>query len=114
MTLTHVLSETPTKELKRAFKSQKEYLYFDISAFNVGMSINIICTNTFKTPNPNTWNGYDFLIENDTTTNFYVKQELISRIQYWLKNNNFEPKTEEQQKEFNQKHKEFKSYFKKQ
>lgn len=79
MTLTSILSETNIKELKRAFNSQKEYLYFKISVFNVGISIQVICTNTFRYPNYNTWNGYDFIIENDFTTNYYIEQELKNR-----------------------------------
>jgi hypothetical protein len=72
MTLTSVLQATPTTELRRALNSQKEYLYFDISVF-------IKCTNTYKEPSPTTWNGYDFIIENDDTTNFYINEELKSR-----------------------------------
>jgi hypothetical protein len=79
MTLTSVLQATPTTELRRALNSQKEYLYFDISVFNVGVSVNIKCTNTYKEPSPTTWNGYDFIIENDDTTNFYINEELKSR-----------------------------------
>lgn len=79
MTLTHVLTETPTRELKRAYNSQKAYLYFNISVFNVGASIYIVCTDKFKIDNPKTWNGYNFTIENDYTTKFYIQQELKNR-----------------------------------
>lgn len=79
MTLTSTLQAATTKDLQRASNSNKEYLYFDISVFNVGARIQIKCTDTFKQPSYRTWNGYDFLIENDSTTNFYIKQELESR-----------------------------------
>jgi len=79
MTLTSTLQAASTKDLQRASNSNKEYLYFDISVFNVGARIQIKCTDTFKQPSTRTWNGYDFLVENDSTTNYYIKQELESR-----------------------------------
>jgi hypothetical protein len=79
MTLTSTLSETTTKELKRALNSPKAYLYFDISVFNVGAAISIKCTDNFKQPRYRTWNGYDFIIENDETTKFYLTEELKNR-----------------------------------
>ena len=80
MTLTNVLSQTNSKTLLRALNSQKNYLYFDISVFNVGASINIICTNIFKETIARTWNGYDFIVENDYATKFYITNELNSRL----------------------------------
>lgn len=75
-TLTSILKVTPIKELLRAVNSDKEYLFFDISVFNVGMQINIRCTNTYKQLNRNTWNGYDFFVENCNTTKFYIVETL--------------------------------------
>lgn len=80
MTLTSTLAATPTKELLRAYNSDKEYLFFDISVFNVGAAISIICTDHYKEINQNTWNGYDFMIENDSTTKFYIFNALKERI----------------------------------
>jgi len=80
MTLTSILSETPINQLKRALKSNKSYLFFDISVFNVGACINIKCTDTYKEINRNTWNGYDFIIENDSTTKYYIEQTLKERL----------------------------------
>ena len=80
MTLTSVLSETNTKDLLRAINSNKEYLFFDISVFNAGAVINIKCTDIYKEINPNTWNGYDFIIENDETTKYYIAKELEQRL----------------------------------
>lgn len=76
MTLTNVLQSTDINDLLRAFNSNKSYLFFDISVFNVGVVINIKCTDIFKEINQNTWNGYDFIIENDKTTKYYIKQAL--------------------------------------
>ena len=81
MTLTHALKETPVKELLRALNSQKNYLFFDISVFNVGASIFVKCTDTYKEINRNTWNGYNFLIENDSTTKFYISKTLQNLIE---------------------------------
>ena len=78
MTLTDVLSKISEKQLKRALKSYKEYLIFDISVFNVGMYVHIKCTNKFTQFGRN-WNGYDFILDNDKTMNFYIKQELKNR-----------------------------------
>jgi len=79
MTLLHYLAETPTKELKRAYNSDKGYLFFDISVFNVGVSIFIKCTDTYKEINQKTWNGCNFYLENDSTTKYYIEQELNNR-----------------------------------
>jgi len=79
MTITKCLSETPLKELKRALNSEKEYLYFNISVFNVGAQISIKCSNIYKQINYKTWNGYDFLIINDNITKYYISEEINNR-----------------------------------
>lgn len=76
--LADTLHYTNINDLLRAFNSPKEYLYFDISVFNVGVSIQIKCTDTFKNINPNTWNGYDFIIENDGYSNTCIYDALKS------------------------------------
>lgn len=96
MTLTNVLHSTNINDLLRAFNSNKSYLFFDISVFNVGVSIFIKCTDTFKNINPNTWNGYDFIIENDDTTKYYIQQALKD-----LKNDFTIVKTDRQIKRIN-------------
>jgi len=80
MTLTNALSETPTKELLRALNSEKECLYFEISVFNAGAAISIVCTNIYRQINRNTWNGYDFLILNSFDTKYYIAETLKDRI----------------------------------
>lgn len=74
--LINTLESSSISELLRAYNSDKNYLYFDVSVFNVGTSINIKCTDNFKEPNYRTWNGYDFIIENDNTTKFYIQSTL--------------------------------------
>lgn len=79
MNLTDIIKETQTHELLRASKSNKEYFYFDISVFNVGVNVSIKCTNNYKEPNYNTWNGYDFIIENSFDTLELIENELNNR-----------------------------------
>ena len=87
MTLTSIISGTDTKQLKRAYSSNKSYLFFDISVFNTGANINIICTNKFKQINYKTWNGYNFISENDNLVHYLIESELIARNE--LKNHYF-------------------------
>ena len=79
MTLTTLLSITSTKELNRATKSSKEYFFFDVSVFNAGSYAVLVCTNRFIQPSAKSWNGYDCLIVNDDTTQYYIEQELKNR-----------------------------------
>lgn len=72
MTFLAVLKETNIKDLFRALNSEKSYLSFKISVFNVGANIKVICTDTYKEINRNNWNGYDFRFENDKTTKYYI------------------------------------------
>ena len=88
MTLINTLKETPTNELLRAYFSNKEYLYFNISVFNVGAAIWIKCTDIYKEINYNTWNGYDFIHENDQLMNDFIKNVLIERVVRHPESNN--------------------------
>ena len=76
MTLTNVLQSTDINDLLRAFNSDKAYLFFCISVFNAGVVVRIKCTDVFRQPHPNHWNGYDFIIENDVNTKYYIRQTL--------------------------------------
>lgn len=80
MTLIGTLKATDTAQLLKAVNSQKSYLFFDISVFNTGASIHIKCTDTYKEINRNTWNGYNFIIENDYTTEYYILNVLKERL----------------------------------
>ena len=79
MNLKDIIKETQTPQLLRASKSNKEYFYFNISVFNVGVNISIKCTNNYKEPNYNKWNGYDFIIENNFDTLELIENELNNR-----------------------------------
>ena len=79
MNLYQTIKETPTKELKRAFNSNKNYLQFNVSVFNVGAAIHIKCTDIYKEINYNTWNGYDSIHENDYLIKELIEQELKNR-----------------------------------
>lgn len=80
MTLTNVLNELTVKELEKLLNSNKEYIFFNISVFNVGVVVTPKCTNVYKEINYNIWNGYDFLIENDSNTNYYIQQVLNEKL----------------------------------
>jgi hypothetical protein len=80
MTLLTILNECSTKDLKRAYNSRKDYLFFDISVFNVGASIHIKCTDIYKIPSARTWNGYDCIHENDYLMNEFIEGVLKNRI----------------------------------
>ena len=79
MTLTNIISNLETKQLLRLYKSQKYYFYFDISVFNTGANINVICTNRYKEINYRTWNGYNFISENDDLIHYLIESELLNR-----------------------------------
>ena len=79
MTLLSILRETDTKVLIRSLASNKAYLYFDISVFNVGTVVNIKCTDQYKEDSARSWNGQNFCLENDSTTKYYISQELQQR-----------------------------------
>lgn len=79
MTLINIISETPTKELKRAFNSDKGYIKINVSVFNAGAAIHFNLTDNFKQINPNTWNGYDSIHENDNLMQEIIKNELEKR-----------------------------------
>ena len=58
-----VLNELSEKQIKRIKNTSKEFIFFDVSVFNVGAVVRIKCTNNYKPINKNTWNGYDFWLE---------------------------------------------------
>ena len=79
MTLTNIISNLETRQLKRLYNSQKYYFYFDISVFNTGAVINPICTNKYKEISYRNWNGYDFICENDNLIHYLIESELLKR-----------------------------------
>ena len=83
MTLTTILSEAPIKDLLRALNSNKGYLFFDVSIFNVGAQIGITCTDNYKEINYNTWNGYDSIHEND----YFISELIVESLKESINNN---------------------------
>lgn len=76
MSLLTYLAIVSEKELRRCLKSGKSYLDIRISVFNAGTVVRVICTDRYRERNANTWNGYDFIIENDDVTKYYISQVL--------------------------------------
>jgi len=74
-TLISTYGATPIKELLRAFNSNKEYLNFKVSIFNVGAAISINCTDNYCTPYDN---GYDFIIENGFDANEDIAKAIVN------------------------------------
>lgn len=58
-----VLCELSEKQIKRIKNTSKEYVYFHVSVFNAGCVVRVKCSNIYKEFNPNTWNGYNFMLE---------------------------------------------------
>lgn len=79
MTITSIISNLETKQLLKLYNSQKYYFRFEISVFNTGAVINPICTNRYKEINRKTWNGYDFISENDDLIHYMIESELLER-----------------------------------
>jgi hypothetical protein len=80
LTLIETINQTPIKELLRAIKSDKGYLYFYISVFSRDISILIRSMDSPEPILPHTWNGYDFIIENDNTSKGYIISSLKKRL----------------------------------
>lgn len=78
ITLEDRLVDVSTGDLLRAFNSNKEYLSFEFSVFNVGTVAKVKCTDRYKEPY---CNGYDFIIENKSiVTHYTLKEILVKRL----------------------------------
>lgn len=64
-----VLNELSEKQIKRIKNTSKEFIFFDVSVFNVGTVVRIKCTNNYKPINKKIWNGYDFWLEYNDAAN---------------------------------------------
>lgn len=73
------IEHSEISDLLRAYNSNKEYLYFDISVFNAGAVIRIKCTDKVI-ENTKNWNGYNFLIQNDSVIKSHIKKALICQL----------------------------------
>jgi hypothetical protein len=76
------LKDLKIDELLKIYNSNKEYIYFDISVFNAGARIKIILTNDYikysKYLEGYNWNGYDYILENNSDL-FYTVEELLCK-----------------------------------
>jgi len=82
--LEQTLKETNTRYLLKMINSDKEYFLFDISVFNVGARIDVICTNNYKESNLS--NGYNFYLCNDFDTIYLIEKELERRYLDYVNN----------------------------
>ena len=84
------LEEVETNDLLRALYSEKEYLYISFSVTNCGHISHLKCSNTYKETNRNTWNGYDFVLENslenDEAIIYILRGRLKTMSSSWAQN----------------------------
>ena len=81
-TLNDRLENLTVVNLLKIYNSNKEFIFFDINVFNVGVVTRIILTNDYdKYSNyiVNNWNGYDTILENNSELFYTVEEILCSR-----------------------------------
>ena len=82
------------KQLNKIYNSNKEYIFVDISVFNVGAKIDIVCTNNYDkySKKIESWNneGYDILLENSYELHYTLEGMIIKKFhslcKEWAKN----------------------------
>jgi hypothetical protein len=79
MTITNALQMLTSKELVRLQNSTKEFFQFEFNVFNAGVMYKFKCTNMPKMFGRN-WNGYDFSVVNDATTQYYIAETIKSKL----------------------------------
>lgn len=81
-TLEDRLKDLKIDELLKIYNSNKEYIYFNISVFNVGARLNVILTNNYdkysKYLEGYNFNGYDFILSNDFDL-FYMVESILCK-----------------------------------
>lgn len=93
-TLQDKLSDLSLSDLYKIYNSNKEYIYIDISVFNVGASINVILTNNYdkyiKKVEGYNYNGYNIFLENSMELHYTVEEMIIKKyhslVNEWTKN----------------------------
>ena len=85
------LEDVETNDLLRAlYNETKEYLHFSFIVTNVGSVSRLKCTNSYKECNENTWNGYDFTLENslenDEAIIYILRGRLKNIASSWTQN----------------------------
>ena len=81
-TLEDRLQDLKIDELLKIYNSNKEYIFFDISVFNIGVRIKIVLTNNYekysKYLEGYNFNGYDFILSNDFDL-FYMVEAILCK-----------------------------------
>ena len=76
------LNDLKISELLKIYNSNKEYVFFDISVFNIGAVVRIILTNNYdkysKYLEGYNFNGYDFILSNDFDL-FYTVESILCK-----------------------------------
>ena len=79
MDVKELIRQCNSRDLKRAYNSQKQFLYFNFDIFNTGVRAYIICTNRLPQINPDLHNGYDFFLHNDYDTMVIIGDILLEK-----------------------------------
>lgn len=76
------LKDLKIDDLLKIHNSNKEYIYFNISVFNIGTRIRIILTNNYdkysKYLEGYNFNGYNFILSNDFDL-FYMVEAILCK-----------------------------------
>ena len=80
MKLKDAIELLSTKQIRRIKNTGKEYVIFRISVFNAGVTVRLICTNTYKDIcNSRTYNGYDFIADSSMLRDELEDKQAIGR-----------------------------------
>lgn len=76
-----VLEQLTAKDISRITKTNKEYIIFNVSVYNIGTVIRVKYTDKYRNPaEKRYWNGYDFILETEDCLN--CLHELHPTIKY--------------------------------
>lgn len=76
MNFISVLRSTGTNLLIRTINSEKCYVYFDVSVFNVGTVVSVKLSDNYRELHQD---SDEFVFENCDTTKYYIIKELMER-----------------------------------
>lgn len=74
-----LIKECDKRDLQKALNSNKEYIYFEFSIFNVGVMTKVICSNNYKDIYKENWNGYDLMLINDDDFKELLEQIILEK-----------------------------------
>ena len=80
MKLQNLINEVDTKDLLRAYNSNKDYIVLDVHAMNIGVGIRVINTNNYVKYENISQDGYSCILANSYTNNDIIKEELLLRL----------------------------------